>query len=413
VPDLGKPHFQPKTKLVQGFEGVASVMQHDVFISYTTQDKPTADAICHTLEAQGVRCWIAPRDIQLGDNYAETIIKAINAAKLMVLVFSSGTNSSRHVGNEVERAFNRGVPVIPFRIEDTQATGALEYFLSMPHWLDAFSPPLQQHLASLGESVRGLLAARVEQQAETTAAPTPRSIATAPVSPPPQSPKRSLRVPLALVGAAVVLAAVGFAAIQLSGPKSDNKIMSAPAPVAQQAMAEPPAQAVPVPQPAPAPAARPEPRPAAAEPAPAATSSPAPVEQSKPEEAATPPAPMKRLREAVEPEGKAFLKNPGQIGMVVRILPEEVAKNMPRKEVHGAVVEEVVPNSPAASVGIRPGDRVIGFAGQPVGTPTELRRIIMELKRPRFVFITFNRDGQNTRLVMKIPALRQTNGGNE
>lgn len=139
-------------------------MKHDVFISYTTHDKPTADAVCHALEAQGVRCWIAPRDIPLGQNYAETLINAINAAKLMVLVFSAKTNASRHVRNEVERAFNRDVPVIPFRIEDAQATGALEYFLSLPHWLDAFTPPLQSHLNSLVESVRALLMARTGTQ---------------------------------------------------------------------------------------------------------------------------------------------------------------------------------------------------------------------------------------------------------
>lgn len=209
----------------------AGFMNYDVFISYTTQDKPTADAICHTLEAQGVRCWIAPRDIQLGDNYAETIIKAINAAKLMVLVFSGSTNNSRHVGNEVERAFNRGVPMIPFRIEDTVATGALEYVLRMPHWLDAFSPPLQQHLNSLGEFVLGLLAAR---EGQPPAAPAQQSAVTAPISPPPQSPRRLLRVPLALAGATVVLAAVGFGAFYLRAPKPDVKISVVPEPVVRQ-----------------------------------------------------------------------------------------------------------------------------------------------------------------------------------
>ena len=38
-------------------------MAYDVFVSYSHQDKLTADAVCATLEAQGVRCWIAPRDI--------------------------------------------------------------------------------------------------------------------------------------------------------------------------------------------------------------------------------------------------------------------------------------------------------------------------------------------------------------
>lgn len=41
-------------------------MDFDIFISYSSQDKPTADAACAVLEAAGIRCWIAPRDIMPG-----------------------------------------------------------------------------------------------------------------------------------------------------------------------------------------------------------------------------------------------------------------------------------------------------------------------------------------------------------
>ena len=41
-------------------------MAHDVFISYSTADKTAADAVCAILEGNGVRCWIAPRDIMRG-----------------------------------------------------------------------------------------------------------------------------------------------------------------------------------------------------------------------------------------------------------------------------------------------------------------------------------------------------------
>ena len=32
-------------------------MTHDVFISYASEDKITADATCATLEANQIRCW--------------------------------------------------------------------------------------------------------------------------------------------------------------------------------------------------------------------------------------------------------------------------------------------------------------------------------------------------------------------
>jgi hypothetical protein len=46
-------------------------MTHDVFISYSSLDKAVADAACAALEAYGIRCWIAPRDIVPGKEWGE------------------------------------------------------------------------------------------------------------------------------------------------------------------------------------------------------------------------------------------------------------------------------------------------------------------------------------------------------
>jgi hypothetical protein len=40
---------------------------HDVLISYTHKDKAIADEICNQLESNGIRAWIAPRNISAGD----------------------------------------------------------------------------------------------------------------------------------------------------------------------------------------------------------------------------------------------------------------------------------------------------------------------------------------------------------
>jgi hypothetical protein len=132
-------------------------MAHDVFISYSSKDKPTADAACAVLESKGIRCWIAPRDITPGADWGEAIIDGINGARVFVLVFSSNANSSQQIKREVERAVNHGLPIIPLRIEDVQPGKSLEYFLSMPHWLNALTPPLEKHLNYLAEVVRHIL----------------------------------------------------------------------------------------------------------------------------------------------------------------------------------------------------------------------------------------------------------------
>ena len=64
-------------------------MPHDVFLSYASTDRPAADAICAALEARGIRCWIAPRDVPAGADWGEAILTAIGRAHAMVLVLSA------------------------------------------------------------------------------------------------------------------------------------------------------------------------------------------------------------------------------------------------------------------------------------------------------------------------------------
>jgi TIR domain len=125
---------------------------HDVFISYAAEDKTVADAICAVLERRNVRCWIAPRDVAAGSDYASAIVDAIREAKVLVLVFSSHANDSPHVRREVERAVSNGIAILPFRIEDVLPSTSLEYFISDAHWLDAITPPVEAHLENLAET---------------------------------------------------------------------------------------------------------------------------------------------------------------------------------------------------------------------------------------------------------------------
>src|ERR1700730_758841 len=128
-------------------------MSHDVFISHSAKDKLIADALCASLEARGIRCWIAPRDILPSDDWGEAIVRALNASQLMILVFSANANQSPQIKREVERAVNKEIPILPFRIEKVLPSGSLEYYLSAPHWLDALTPPMEKHFQNLAETV--------------------------------------------------------------------------------------------------------------------------------------------------------------------------------------------------------------------------------------------------------------------
>lgn len=131
-------------------------MPHDVFISHSAQDKSVATAICTTLESAGMKCWIAPRNI-VGGRYSIAIIKAIKACRIVVLVLSSNANKSQHVIREIERAVSRGKEIYPFRVEEVGPSEELELFISSEQWLDAFTPPLEDHLRQLAANVKAQL----------------------------------------------------------------------------------------------------------------------------------------------------------------------------------------------------------------------------------------------------------------
>ena len=141
-------------------------MAHDVFVSYSVKDKTTADAICASLEANGIRVWIAPRDVMPGTDWGESIIEAIEQSRIMILIFSTNSNASPQIKREIERAVNKGVTVVPFRIDDILPSKTLEYFISTQHWLDAFTPPLEKHLDNLVSILHSILTKKGEKVTE-------------------------------------------------------------------------------------------------------------------------------------------------------------------------------------------------------------------------------------------------------
>ncbi|HEY4872787.1 MAG TPA: toll/interleukin-1 receptor domain-containing protein, partial [Steroidobacteraceae bacterium] len=107
------------------------------FISYASADAGVAQRVCAELEAAGLSCWIAPRDVVPGEFYADAIVRAIDAASVLVLVLSKNSVESPHVLREVERGSSKRHPLVSFRIDLAPLPSGLEYFLNTSHWLDA------------------------------------------------------------------------------------------------------------------------------------------------------------------------------------------------------------------------------------------------------------------------------------
>jgi ABC-type amino acid transport substrate-binding protein len=91
-----------------------------------------------------------------GRTWGSAIIEAIGDSAVMVVIFSKHSNGSPQVMREIERAVSKGVPIIPFRVENVLPSKDLEYFISSCHWLDAMNPPLEKHIGELVEAILAL-----------------------------------------------------------------------------------------------------------------------------------------------------------------------------------------------------------------------------------------------------------------
>jgi hypothetical protein len=217
-------------------------MAHDAFISYSSKDKAVADAVVAALEARGVHCWVAPRDILAGMHWGAAIVHAIAQSRVLVLVYSSNANASSHIQREVERAADRNVPIVPFRIEDVRPSAELEYFLGTPHWLDAVGAGLHPGVQRLAEVVVQVVGGARRVTTPANLVPPAESASTTEVHVgwvpaadrdihPVGRRARHARTLGALLGAAalVVVSAIWYSGFGASRLKSDNSIWTAQA----------------------------------------------------------------------------------------------------------------------------------------------------------------------------------------
>jgi hypothetical protein len=148
-----------------------SLMSLDVFITFSRQDLGAADRVCQALEASGIQCWMAHRDIAPGRGYLGPVLEAADHCRALLLLVSSHTTSTNTY--VVDRSARRGVPIIWLMIDNATPPTEFERFRKSSLVIDASVPPLESHFRSLAARITSLLnPTRAEDWHEFSSSPT-------------------------------------------------------------------------------------------------------------------------------------------------------------------------------------------------------------------------------------------------
>lgn len=129
-------------------------MAHDVFIANSPEDKTIADTICTALESEGIKCWLASRNIRKGQDHNKAVKKAIISGKIMIIVFSKHSNKATNLAGEMNIALNANLNIIPLRLDQVEPKGVMQYYLADTHWFDLSKPPTGEQLKSLVKTIK-------------------------------------------------------------------------------------------------------------------------------------------------------------------------------------------------------------------------------------------------------------------
>jgi len=112
------------------------MIPRQIFISYSRKDEAFALEVYERLTVAGFHVWIDQRSIRPGMSYAEEIVRALEQATAVILLFTEPANQSPEIHKEIQLAANRRLPILPVRLADVTYHPALAYHLAAAQWID-------------------------------------------------------------------------------------------------------------------------------------------------------------------------------------------------------------------------------------------------------------------------------------
>ena len=130
--------------------------QNFIFISSSSKDAEITSQITKVLESNEILCKMAPQNATDGEASGEDVTDCIDKSLLVLFVCSENSNQSCAVEKELAYAYNEGKVIIPFKIDEAEASDQLKNYLANTLWVSG-CPFDDEHLDKLVGLLKELL----------------------------------------------------------------------------------------------------------------------------------------------------------------------------------------------------------------------------------------------------------------
>ena len=125
----------------------------DVFLSYSREDKARVLEFAGVLRAAGVNIWIDQGGIDGAALWGESIVRALEGAKVLLLMVSPSAVSSHNVAKEVMLTSERKGNILPVHLEPTTIPLSLKYPLAGIQHIEYYNGDADENLKTILRSL--------------------------------------------------------------------------------------------------------------------------------------------------------------------------------------------------------------------------------------------------------------------
>lgn len=140
----------------------------NIFLSHSTIDGELANYICESFESRGLSCWIAPRNIRPGEDWASSITNAISEADVFFILYSKHSIKSSQCAKEIGIADRKKKYIIPYKIDDTEPEGAFDYYLTGCQWFIIDPSTGEYKMDELCDAIKGVILQKNDEEQQLT-----------------------------------------------------------------------------------------------------------------------------------------------------------------------------------------------------------------------------------------------------